>query len=265
MKTLLKQHILGTDLEPVIRKTVFTYSRIRALVDPAYLKRHKNVQYDLQTLEVMKRVLSQHSNGVDVGCYRGTILRELVHRATCGHHFVFEPIPTLYDELKIVWGRLPNVHLYDCALSDVAATSSFQHVISNPAFSGLRRRQYKKPDEDIQEITVKTDTLDHIIPNDVRIDFIKVDVEGAEYQVFKGALETLKSNKPVIIFEHGLGGADYYGTKPDDVYELLVGQCGLRLFLMGEWLQNGDRCPLSPNTFSDQFWSAENYYYMATP
>jgi FkbM family methyltransferase len=265
MKTFLKEKILGTALEPYVRKMLFTYSRVRGLVDPTYLKRHKNIQYDLQTLEVMKRVLSHHSNGVDVGCYRGTILRELVHFAPHGNHFAFEPIPTLYNELERTWGRLPNLRLYGCALSDAAGTSSFQHVISNPAFSGLQRRQYKHPDENIQEIMVKTDTLDHILPDGVRIDFIKVDVEGAEYQVFRGAVETLKTNKPVVIFEHGLGGADYYGTRPDDIYELLVVQCGLRLFLMGEWLQNGARHPLSANAFSDQFWSAENYYYMAIP
>ncbi len=59
---------------------------------------------------------------------------------------------------------------------------------------------------------------------------MKVDVEGAELQVFKGAVRTLKANKPHIIFEHGLGAADHYGTTPQMIFEFLVHECGLRIF-----------------------------------
>jgi MoaA/NifB/PqqE/SkfB family radical SAM enzyme len=38
----------------------------------------KNRQYDIQTLEVMKRVLQNDSNCVDVGCHQGSILREML-------------------------------------------------------------------------------------------------------------------------------------------------------------------------------------------
>jgi hypothetical protein len=34
-----------------------------------------------------------------------------------------------------------------------------------------------------------------------RLDFIKIDVEGAEHLVFRGALKTLKRLRPAIIFE----------------------------------------------------------------
>ncbi len=33
-----------------------------------------------------------------------------------------------------------------------------------------------------------------------------------------------------MVFEHGLGSADHYGTTPDDVFELLVPRAGLRIF-----------------------------------
>jgi GDP-D-mannose dehydratase len=37
-------------------------------------------------------------------------------------------------------------------LSDTTGTTAFQHVVSNPAYSGLRQRMYDLPHEQIQEI-----------------------------------------------------------------------------------------------------------------
>jgi hypothetical protein len=55
---------------------------------------------------------------------------------------------------------------------------------------------------------------------------IKIDVEGAELLLIRGARETIAKNKPVIVFEHGLGGADSYGHTPEQVFDLLI-DCGL--------------------------------------
>jgi Methyltransferase FkbM domain len=60
--------------------------------------------------------------------------------------------------------------------------------------------------------------------------FIKVDVEGAELQVFRGAADTLARHKPTVFFEHGEGAADRYGTSSAQIHDLLVGEAGLRIF-----------------------------------
>jgi len=78
----------------------------------------KNRQYDIQTLEVMKRILHIDSNCVDVGCHQGSILREMLHFAPKGTHFAFEPLPEMYQGLLESFGNLANIHLYDYALSD---------------------------------------------------------------------------------------------------------------------------------------------------
>jgi Methyltransferase FkbM domain len=59
---------------------------------------------------------------------------------------------------------------------------------------------------------------------------IKIDVEGAERQAIEGAIETISKYKPIVIFEHGKGGATHYGTSPRDIYELLHDLAGLRIF-----------------------------------
>jgi FkbM family methyltransferase len=219
--------------------------------------------YDIQTFKVMELVLKKDSNCVDVGCHTGSILKEILSLAPMGTHFAFEPIPELYQELLESFTGIPGLSISDFALSDTTGTTSFQHVITNAAYSGFQQRRYDRPNEQIQEIFVKTELLDNLISGNIPIHFIKVDVEGAELQVFKGAIETIRKNRPVIVFEHGLGAADYYGTSPENIFDLLAGQCDLRLFLMSDWLETNGAYSLSREAFCEQFYSGKNYYFMA--
>ena len=217
-----------------------------------------NDLYDVQTIEVMKRVLKRDSNCVDVGCHKGDILKAILRVAPGGTHYAFEPVPTLFDTLRV---EFPSVRILNIALSNMEGEASFQHVTSNPGYSGLKRRRYDREGETVVQITVKTAPLDSILPPNFRLDFLKIDVEGAELQVLQGALRTILRSRPLIIFEHGLGAADYYGTRPELVFDLLNTQCELAIFIMESWLQGGK--PLTRAEFVRQFDTGENYYFMA--
>ena len=264
MKKLLRKMIVGTSLESLARKVHAAFTHEQGAAHVSNLE-EENRLYDMQTIAIMKRILQEDSNCVDVGCYQGNILREILRFAPKGTHFAFEPLPGMYQGLQEAFGSLPSLHCYDYALSDTKGTMTFQHVISNPTYSGLRRRRYDRPHEQIEEIVVKTNLLDNLIPKHIAIQFIKVDAEGAELQVFKGAIQTIKNSRPIIVFEHGLGAADYYGTSPENIYDLLAVQCSLKLFLMGEWLESNGRASLSRQAFCEQFSSGNNYYFMAAP
>jgi len=276
MKDYIKQMILGTSFEPMARRML---ERCMALKNRCVRPKppdiptsaampesvDKNVMYDAQTIEVMRRVLKRNSNCIDVGCHEGSILREILRFSPEGTHFAFEPIPILSEGLKQSFGNMSNVRIHEIALSDTAGESTFQHVVTNPGYSGLRKRRYDRPNEKLQPILVRTGLLDEIIPENTPIHFMKVDVEGAELLVFKGAEKTIGKNRPVIIFEHGLGAADYYGTGPDDIFDLLTNKCGLRLYLMSDWLENPESRPLSKDSLSRQFLEGKDYYFMAHP
>jgi len=175
-----------------------------------------------------------------------------------GKHYAFEPIPSLFEELK---SSFPSVSVLNIALSDVQGDATFHHVTSNPSYSGLRPRRYIGGIETVEQITVKTAPLDAILPKNFQVDFIKIDVEGGELQVLQGGLETISRSRPLIVLEHGVGAADYYGTRPEMVYDLLTVDCGLSVFLMGSWLQG--KGSLTRPEFVRQFETGENYYFMA--
>ena len=170
--------------------------------------------------------LAPDSNCIDVGCHRGDVLREMGRLAPHGRHIAYEPVPASYEALA---AEFPDVDVRQAALSNEAGESSFTYVVDEPSFSGLRRRQYAGPRK-LEELTVRTERLDDALPEGYVPRFVKVDVEGAERLVFEGAIETLRRYRPIVFFEHGQGASDYYGTRPGDVYRLLVEEAGMRIF-----------------------------------
>jgi hypothetical protein len=81
--------------------------------------------------------------------------------------------------------------------------------------------------------------MDDVIPDSLRIGFIKIDVEGAEYAVLKGGAATITRSHPVIVFEYGAAGIQHYGTTPEMMWSLVHDQYGLELALMRTYLDGG--------------------------
>jgi len=129
--------------------------------------------------------------------------------------------------------------------------------------SGLRRRTYERPDEEIRTITVQTARLDDVLSAARPVALVKIDVEGAELQVLLGGVATLTRCRPFIIFEHGRGAAEHYGTAPAHIYDLLVEQCNLRMNLMRRWLSG--KGPISRSDFIGLYECGREFYYLAHP
>lgn len=218
-----------------------------------------NRNYDRWTVDIMARVLRDDSNAIDVGCHRGSMLQEIIRCAPNGAHHAFEPLPEMAATLR---QRFPTVTIHEAALSDSAGTATFRRVVDRPAYSGLRERDYPDANVRIETITVETAKLDDALPEGFRVDFVKVDVEGGELGVFRGATRLLSRCKPVVVFEHGLGAAEHYGTRPEAVYDLLE-ECGLRLSLLNDWLRGS--APLTRERFIDEFDQRRNFYFVAHP
>ena len=222
----------------------------------------QNSYYDLLAELVMRRVLTPTSVCVDAGCHTGQVLKQMIALAPNGCFLAFEPIPDLFGKLKDRFTS-ENVRLFQLALSDKAGTASFNYVVTNPAYSGLKKRAYGRPHEEDTQIQVQTETLDAILRSEAvpRVDYIKIDVEGAEFLVLKGAADCIKTHKPYIVFEHGKGGADCYGATPEDVFGLLCDACGMRISLLNDWLLG--KKPLTRAEFCNQYYNRKNYYFMA--
>ena len=207
----------------------------------------------------MKREIKVDSNCIDVGCHKGEILENILKYSPKGTHFGFEPIPMLFKQLKKKYNNKATI-LAD-ALSDKEGSSTFQFVKNAPAYSGIKKRKYDLVNPEIQEINVSLNTLDKVIPEGLKIDFIKIDVEGGEFDVLKGGKELLIKNKPTIVFECGLGASNFYDTKPTEVFNYLSNEIGLKISLLKSFLKM--KPSLSLVEFEELYKANKEYYFIA--
>jgi FkbM family methyltransferase len=204
---------------------------------------------------VLATLLRADSNAIDVGANEGAVLESIVRIAPRGRHIAFEPIPELHDDLV---RRFPGVDVRRAALYDSAGTVSFAHNLDQPAYSGLRQRSDVDTSPDgLRQISVATERLDDVLEEAHVPTLIKIDVEGAELGVLRGAVETLHRHRPHILFEHGMGGADLYDAGPTELFDLLDA-CGLRIFDLDGF------GPYSREHFEDTF-SQPIWNFLAAP
>lgn len=249
---MIKSAVSGTPLEGPLRAAWAALHGREA---------YKAFRYDRETIAVMRACLKPTARAIDVGAHDGAILREMIEIAPSGTFDAFEPLPEFAEKLRLSFHGDRRVVIHQVALSDARGAMEFQHVVSNPAYSGLRRRVYARPDETIEAIRVDAVPLDEMAENFDRLDFLKIDVEGGEVNVLRGAAETIARFKPTVVFEHGRGGADQYGFGPTDVWEVLVEKCGLAIFTMRAWLQF--RKPMEKGEFCGRFAQGTDYYFLA--
>jgi FkbM family methyltransferase len=185
----------------------------------------RNDRDDRNLAVVMAWVLQLNSNCVDVGALGGTVLQRMVALAPAGRHIAFEPLPLYHARLV---QRFPGVDVRRVALSDREGEAGFVHVKDFPGYSGLLEREH--PRSEVEEISVRMQTLDHVLPQGYAPDLIKLDVEGAEVRVLRGALQTLRRHRPFVWFEHGGRCAALHGTTSGQLYDLLVEDVGMRIF-----------------------------------
>ncbi len=238
----LKSAILDTPLEGIARRL--------------YIRMDKN---DRETLAIMRLLLRKNSNCVDIGAHRGSILGEIVSIAPDGIHYAFEPVPKHYQYLCRTF---PKVNVLPFALNNHEKQEIFVHNLSHPTRSGFQNVIHADSDA-IETILVETKPLDQIIPPDLHVDFIKIDVEGAEALVIEGGLQTILRNRPIIVFEHGRSMETGPESASMKIYRLLVEEGGLRISSLAGWIQR--ETGMSREEFCDKTDQGKLFYFIAFP
>jgi FkbM family methyltransferase len=157
---------------------------------------------------------------IDVGGHAGRHSRVILERLKPSRLLIFEPLPNQREALEAGFAHDPNVTVYGCALGSQRGQSTFVIKRGAPEESGLRQRSFYNDgkSDDLESITVAVETLDGSgIP--FRVDFIKIDAEGGEIDILKGADNLLHRDKPIISVEYGPGGYDVYGYEPETLFE----------------------------------------------
>lgn len=155
---------------------------------------------------------------LDVGAHVGVWSLIAARRAPSARIHAFEPVPRQVARLRghVALNHAANIVVNECAVGAENGTTSFYAVYEgNTGASSLVRRR-----EDHVELQVSVIALDGYID---RADVMKVDVEGAEYLVFRGASALLSSeNAPAIFFEIDEHLCAALGVTTRQVKQLLI-------------------------------------------
>jgi FkbM family methyltransferase len=154
--------------------------------------------------------------GANIGWYSinmGVIKRDI-------KVYAFEPIKKTYDMLckNIRLNSMMNINTYNFGFSDKKGTFPFYYY---PEGSGNASSANLTGRNDVEIFTCKLDTLDEFITlENLKVDFIKCDVEGAELLVFKGGIKTIRSNKPIVFSEILRKWTSKFNYNPNEIFKL---------------------------------------------
>ena len=166
---------------------------------------------------VLRRIIRTDTNCVDIGCHYGSILSRFCTLAPGGHHLAVEAIPS---KVRFLRRKFPDVEVFDVALSDHTGIESFYINLNASGFSGLAPHGKGR----FKQIEVACARFDDIVARDRRFDLLKVDVEGAELLVLRGATWFLARNRPAVLFECGPSGPLAFGYTSGQLYDLFVAE-----------------------------------------
>lgn len=166
-----------------------------------FIKANRGFEY--KTIQKMKELVKSDFIILDIGANIGMysiFLSKLVGEN--GKVYAFEPdsqtASVLAENLSL--NNCKNVEVFQIALSDINGRVSLEKSseVGGDAFNFIKKEDNKSSN------SIESNRLDDfIVKNNIgKIDFVKIDIEGAELLCLKGAESMLSSaNKPIIVFE----------------------------------------------------------------
>ena len=149
---------------------------------------------------------------IDAGGYVGDTAL-LFSSYTDKNIHVFEASPSNMDIIRetIRLNHLENIVPVSKALGEKSGTATFSLGERNSCNSLVERPGYNYPDH----IEVPVVTLDdYVRENDLEVGLIKVDIEGGEQQLLKGAVETIRTQHPILLISIYHSANDFFEIKP---------------------------------------------------
>lgn len=193
-------------IKPATGKVVLNTSfGFKINLDPVFDKNIENViyergVYEQGTVSVLQDFLKQEDTFIDVGANIGWL--SLVGANAVGINgkvIAFEPVPSTFEILKSnkELNKFSQITLHQFALGNSEEIVTIYPETDNRGGASILNH------ESDCGIEIEVKKLDNLELN-TKVDVIKIDVEGFELDVLKGAFKTIKKDKPKLIIEHSI-------------------------------------------------------------
>jgi FkbM family methyltransferase len=230
-KKIIRDYILNREF---IKKTKYGF-KIKLDVSRDVDKHFYWGEFEVDIINFLKSLLKDSSVFVDVGANIGiyTLLASQ-HIKKEGKIFAFEPSDWANERLKenLKLNETKNVEVLKLAVTNFTGLNQF-YVCEDDAYNSLISTPMKEVQKivEIESICLDDFCVDRKID---QIDILKIDVEGADYLVLKGAEEILKSDKsPIIVceFNRNISGGITYNK---DEFSEFMKELSYKFFMINE-------------------------------
>ena len=167
-------------------------------------------RYGIDKLTTLDSVRNKHI--IDADGYVGDTAL-LFSSYTDKNIHVFEASPSNMDIIRetIRLNHLDNIVPVSKALGEKSGTATFSLGERNSCNSLVERPGYNYPDH----IEVPVVTLDdYVRENNIEVGLIKVDIEGGEQLLLRGAVETIRTQHPILLISIYHSANDFFEIKP---------------------------------------------------
>lgn len=169
---------------------------------------------------------------IDVGSHQGEFVSRFLHFKKIKNFFCFEPNKVLYKKLYKKYKNNKKIMIFDHALGHDSSNKKLflSNLSYNSTMSSFNKNskylKFKnlilKDNKNQKFITIKQKMFDNVFRNkNLKNSFLKIDVEGYEYNVLKGASKKLNDVKYILI-EHQF--SNQYQNNFNKVKKLLINQ-----------------------------------------
>ena len=180
------------------------------------------LSYEEEDANMIFRLVQDRDVVLDVGANMGWYsLAIALHFKDCQIH-AFEPIQKTYSFLKqnIEINKADNVICHPFGMSNERKDLQFYYY---PEGSGNASSANLSERADAEIVECHVERLDDFVKkNNLVVDFIKCDVEGAELYVFQGAESTIKRDKPIVFTEMLRKWSAKFDYHPNEIISLFA-------------------------------------------
>jgi FkbM family methyltransferase len=186
-------------------------------------------QYESGDSALIFQMIKDDAVVFDIGANIGWYSLNIAKKYPSSNVVAFEPIPKTFDYLteNISLNEVKNIRINNLGLSNKAGEFVFYYYEGG---SGNASSANLTGGNDVKEIKCKVTTLDEYATSEnLSVDFIKCDVEGAELLVFQGGIETIRRCTPIVFTEMLRKWSAKFNYHPNEILGLFSG-LGYRCF-----------------------------------
>ena len=209
---------VNSPIRSFLKPLIYKMMPSRLYLFMQYLAKAKDIKGKLveeEELQILPKILKKDSNCIDIGANFAYITERLSTLCPQGKIYAFEPIPFTYKVANRIVRKfgLKNVSLYQLGVGNENTEMTFEvplqefgaYSAGQAHITGRNNRDLKGEGQykfnKFASVRCKIVRLDDFREINVPIDFVKIDIEGAELFAIQGMDALLRKDLPVIYME----------------------------------------------------------------